>query len=385
MAEWGASGFGLGGRIPAYRLTLGQMMNPVCSTADGAADAAPSDVNGAKPVPTFSKVVVLSDGRAGNYNQSLGVAAALGVEQPELVTFPMRSRFAAWLPVSWIYSEKLLARIMDADLVLATGWRVSRVSRWLRRRRAVSGRPVFTVQMLRPSGRADEYDVVALPWHDARKRANRKWMQDRANVIVTDGSANLISPARLAREAERWQARLGSLPTPRLAVVIGGASRHGDLAQGSIARLLDSVIAWAARSGGSLLVTTSRRTGKELNALVAARLGGVRGIPVHFWLFDDAARSDNPYLAYLALADALVVTDDSISMVNDGMSAGKPVYLYGDESGLPAKFRAFFEHMEGRVTRWNGILSLPAPADALAAAAKIAAFVRARLAMGGHN
>src|SRR5262249_1170230 len=45
-------------------------------------------------------------------------------------------------------------------------------------------------------------------------------------------------------------------------------------------------------------------------------------------IFDWAARGDNPYLAFLGLADAIIVTGDSISMLAEACATGKPVHIF---------------------------------------------------------
>ncbi|MBI3801316.1 MAG: mitochondrial fission ELM1 family protein, partial [Deltaproteobacteria bacterium] len=46
---------------------------------------------------------------------------------------------------------------------------------------------------------------------------------------------------------------------------------------------------------------------------------------VHLW---QPGQQDNPYLAYLALADVIVVTGESESMLAEAATTGKPVYIY---------------------------------------------------------
>jgi hypothetical protein len=72
-----------------------------------------------------------------------------------------------------------------------------------------------------------------------------------------------------------------------------------------------------------ILVTTSRRTGREFIPVISAALAGFPHY-VHDW----AATDENPYLAMLAAASRIVVTGDSISMVSDALATGKAVHVY---------------------------------------------------------
>ena len=56
---------------------------------------------------------------------------------------------------------------------------------------------------------------------------------------------------------------------------------------------------------------------------------------------------DNPYFGYLGLADAIVVTGDSVSMVSEACATGKPVYVFDLEGGSE-KFRRFHDNLRER-------------------------------------
>jgi hypothetical protein len=51
------------------------------------------------------------------------------------------------------------------------------------------------------------------------------------------------------------------------------------------------------------------------------------GVPTHFYAWQPGA-ADNPYFGYLALADAFIVTADSVSMLAEACATGKPLYLF---------------------------------------------------------
>jgi mitochondrial fission protein ELM1 len=88
-------------------------------------------------------------------------------------------------------------------------------------------------------------------------------------------------------------------------------------------RLGEQVRAFAQTVGGSIFATTSRRTGQGAAEALEKALGA--SSYVHLWR---PGQQDNPYLAYLALADAIIVTGESESMVAEAAATGKPVYIY---------------------------------------------------------
>ena len=93
--------------------------------------------------------------------------------------------------------------------------------------------------------------------------------------------------------------------------------------------------------------------------------------------------SENPYFAFLALADAFLVTADSVSMISEAAATGKPVHILCLDGGN-AKFSRFHAAMRqagitrpfvGRIESW----SYPVPDDTARAGAVLRALVLSRL------
>jgi len=102
-------------------------------------------------------------------------------------------------------------------------------------------------------------------------------------------------------------------------------------------------------------------------------------VPHYFW----NGSSENPYIGLLAHADALVVTGDSVNMLSEAASTGKPVHVVGLEGGS-AKFRRFHDLFRragiaraftGAIERW----SYRPPDDTERAAAEIRRCMSRRL------
>ncbi|PIZ29869.1 MAG: hypothetical protein COY40_05955 [Alphaproteobacteria bacterium CG_4_10_14_0_8_um_filter_53_9] len=319
------------------------------------------------------QIVVVSEGRMGHENQSLGLAATLGVEDPEVLTLrPVVSPWlAALLPVSWGYDVAPLAEI-KSGIVIGAGWQVSRAIRWLKRKHP----SLFTVQLMKPSGGPRDYDVVALPKHDAKG----KWGRFHENVVLTVGMLNRVKGALLAREWERWKSRLAHCDEPRLAVLLGGDSRHGKVTPAMFMELADSVLDWAKKHGGSVMMTASRRTPPDVRKALKTKMTDQQTVPVHWWAPGEGER-DNPYFAYLAGCDGAVVTVDSMAMLSEVATAGKPLYVWGaEEKKLPTKFRKLIALLRAqhRLATWEGLLTLRPPAQGLMDTVMVGGFVRAR-------
>jgi len=103
----------------------------------------------------------------------------------------------------------------------------------------------------------------------------------------------------------------------------------------SVAYTIEASLRSLGALGASFMVTPSRRT--HLRLLRAAEQA-TRDRPRLIW---DGA-GENPYPRFLALADSLVVTADSVNMTGEACATGRPVYVFAPSDGS-SKFRRFHE------------------------------------------
>jgi len=174
------------------------------------------------------------------------------------------------------------------------------------------------------------------------------------NVVTTLGALNPQDPDKLREAAKPWLEEVADLPKPWIAVNVGGSNKRYDFSADAVARFVADLCALADTSGGSLLLATSRRTDDATRSALAQGLEGVPGV---VW----TGVGENPYLAFLHLADALVVTSDSVNMVSEACATGKPVHVatVEPESGRLAAFHArlrtlgYTRPFEGRLECWT--------------------------------
>lgn len=287
---------------------------------------------------------VLADDRAGNVAQATGVAEALG---DAFATQEIRYTPLARLP-NVITGARLLGLTPESraglmppwpDLVIAAGRRTAPVARWIKREAMrTSGRPVILVQLMNPgrSG-ADEFDLIAVPQHDCALPGG-----DAVNVLRTIGAAHRLTPVRLAQAGQAWAGRVAGLPKPHIALLVGGATHSKPFPTALATDLGQRAQALAAAAGGSVLLASSRRTGAAAEAALATAIREPRQ------LFLWSQGGDNPYTGYLALADAIVVTGDSVSMCTEACAAGKPVYIYAPAGMVAPKHARLHEQLYAR-------------------------------------
>jgi hypothetical protein len=299
----------------------------------------PAESPPTEPLPT---IWVLTDGKAGDEVQCLGVAQRLGVA-PQIRRVAPRKPFAWLMPRGPIDPREAPDRPGSPlappfpDIAIASGRRAVAYLRALRK--ASNGRS-FTVFLKDPRTGSGAADLIWVPEHD-RLRGD--------NVLVTVTSPHGLSPARLEQAGATPHPAIAALPLPRAAVLVGGDSRHHRFRAEDIARfagLLDQL----AASGVALMGSRSRRTSPELDAAVAAvfaRHGG--------WWWDGAG--ENPYVALLAHADAVVTTADSTNMIGEATATGAPILVFEPHGGH-GKLAKFLEALkrQGAVHHFEGRL-----------------------------
>lgn len=292
---------------------------------------------------------IVTQGVIGMENQCLGLAQALSLE-PEIKRIKLRSPWKQLAPflrvgLSHAFSEEgdLIAPPFP-DLIIASGRAGALACLYASRYSAARGQKTFTVYIQNPVISPSHFDLVAAPLHDRLKGVN---------VVSTRGSLHRVTPEGLKDEAKKFAPLFDPLPSPRLAVLIGGNSKAHRLTPHEMAPLAAQLKTLAKETGGSLLVTTSRRTGEENLRLLQAALIGVP----HF-LWDGSG--DNPYHAMLGTADAILVTADSVNMTSEACSTGKPVHII-PLAGGSEKFDRFHRTLredgltrpfEGKLGRW---------------------------------
>ena len=262
-------------------------------------------------------VWVLADQYIGNMNQCLGVADALGLpHQTKRISYNCLARLPNLILGSTLahLSGSGVSQISSPwpDVVIASGRRTVPVARAIKR---FSGGRTFLVQTMWPGRPADDLDLIATPFHDRPKR--------HANLIRTIGAPHNVTEKRLSAAAEDWKERLGNIVRPCIALLVGGDTRRHRFTPTLARQLGREVSALARKWGGGLLVSTSRRTDSAAREALLKSLED--SADIFIWRNE---HGDNPYLAYLALSDVVVVTGDSTSMCTEACATGRPVYVF---------------------------------------------------------
>jgi mitochondrial fission protein ELM1 len=260
------------------------------------------------------RIWVLAGDKPGDNAQCLSLAAALGwPTEVKRLHYRERGLLARLRGARFVLDTDASSPLTPPwpDLVIGCGRRSVPVT-WEIRRRA--GAQTRLVQLGRPRADLARFDlVVTTPQYR---------LPDRPNVLHLALPLHGRDEAARARAAAEWAPELAALPRPRFALLVGGSAKPYVLDVPAARRLAEEASALACAEGGSLLVSTSRRTPEDATRALCDALHAPAH--VHRWT---AAGGPNPYLAYLALADAFIVTGDSASMLAEACGTGRRVWF----------------------------------------------------------
>jgi KDO2-lipid IV(A) lauroyltransferase len=160
------------------------------------------------------------------------------------------------------------------------------------------------------------FDLAILPEHDRAPKfknvvlikgaLSRTLDKNDENIKTVINSYNLDEP---------------SLTHPIVGVLLGGESKHLSLDNQLVDDLMNSLDDVIAKLNGSILISTSRRTPREVDELVKSRASNKKGY--RMVIIANESNPQGSLEAILYLSDIVVVSQDSISMVSEALKANK--------------------------------------------------------------
>ena len=241
-------------------------------------------------MPALSHIRIISDGKRGHENQSLGLAEAL-----------QRRTGAGIETVTFSGSDSFLSRLRHAahrdtapQLLIAAGHHTHLPLLWARKRLRVP-----SVLIMRPSLPVSWFDLCLIPRHDLTDTP------ESPHIIPTSGALNRLP------ENPPGKASNGL-------IMLGGPSKHFEWNS----ELLLEAIATIVRSSPTLTWTLgdSRRTPDDL-------LHRIRNLQLPLTIAPHGDTSPDWLPATLGAADTVWVSPDSTSMVYESLTSRARVGL----------------------------------------------------------
>ncbi len=161
------------------------------------------------------------------------------------------------------------------------------------------------------------------PSHDGRK------LTSKAFYIQTKAAPNLITPAYLKENAQRLVSRFTHLSNsvrPKFGVLIGGDTKGVVFTEETARVLMRQLNSAAEHFNADIILTTSRRTPSDVDALISREAKNSPRITLA--IIANNQNIPEAVGGILGLNDIVIVSGESISMVSEAMSSGKPVIVF---------------------------------------------------------
>ncbi|MDD4956464.1 MAG: ELM1/GtrOC1 family putative glycosyltransferase [Candidatus Omnitrophica bacterium] len=316
------------------------------------------------------KVLVLDDGKKGHFKQSMAVAGTAGRywkekrNMPEgalevktvSVKFKSRVRRTILNMFSPLYGDLFQGRpfllkwalepgsydaiiSVYADVVISCGSALYGVNRLVSSENGAKNLTIMDPGRMNRWG----FDLIVLPRHDVVRKG---LSPIGANVVVTDMPPTLVDISEL--EDLRGKERNGLDGIKCVGVLIGGENRFYTFSEATARDISEALSGSCGDTGTRFMLTTSRRTPPDADKT-----------------FQDMLREDERCLKFvsgksdndaktvdkiLASSDIVFVTGDSISMVSEAVSSGRPVFVIMPDKKRrgKTKYDVFVDELAGR-------------------------------------
>jgi len=288
-----------------------------------------------------NKILILADKRPGTAAQAIGLAEEIAKKANlRYKIINLDYGFLSSLPNVFL-SESLLRLTRNSrketlelshlpSLVISAGRRSAPIALHLKKE---SKNQTKIIQIMNPNLDFKKFDFVILPKHD---EVNEERFP---NLITTIGALTRVDEKILASESKKFP-ELEKITKIKIALLVGGSSNKTKFTTESAKKLAKISADLAKKMNATLLILNSRRTGVELNESLKSGLSG----DCQFFDWKEV-KEKNPYFAILNCADFFVITGDSVSMISECCSTGKPVYIFDEAEISSAKHRIFHQEL----------------------------------------
>ena len=255
------------------------------------------------------KALLLTEGYHGMISQVEGLAKALNAD------FQHRIVRLNWLwnyippklsPVSRLIlkDEQYITENEKFDLVISCGRKSVIPSIFIKKK----NKKIFTIHIQNPKVRFNNFDLIVAPEHDELKGEN---------IITSKGAIHYIT--RLEIEKARSYL-LDKIQNEKIvSLILGGPNKYYNFSNEELTNIFGEIKSSFISQGYKAIIIPSMRTPKRIIDLA-----------INEFLTDGFVVNSvdkQAYLSSLAIANSIVVTCDSTSMISEAATSGKPIFV----------------------------------------------------------
>jgi len=272
------------------------------------------------------KALLLTEGMHGMISQVEGMAKALNAEFDHKIvrlSFPWSLIPPKFSPISGIVlkDKSYIIRNKDFNLVISCG-RKSIIPSILIKKKNPG---IFTIHVQNPKVRFTNFDAIVVPEHDCLKGDN---------IYNSKGAIHYITEPEIIKAKPYLLEKIKS--DKIVSLILGGPNKYYKFDKDQLIKIFNTIKSEFVSKGYKVIVIPSMRTPKESVTIAIKEMGGC-GYVVN--KVDKQA-----YLSAYALANYVVVTCDSISMISEAATSGKPIFIaHMKTKKNNYRFKRFFE------------------------------------------
>ena len=251
------------------------------------------------------KALLLTQGMHGMISQTEGLAKALKLnfKHQKIKLKPLWNLIP---PKFTPISENLLTEkfVCDCKIVISCGRKSVIPSAALKKR---FGNEIFNIHIQDPKVSLKHFDLIISPEHDSI---------NGDNVLTTKGSIHYLTKKEITDNSKYLQLDKGKKKV--VAFIIGGPNKYYNYSEEQIHFIFNKIKNLFTPDKFKIVIIPSYRTPER----IIKKAFNTFGFNHHVVKTIDK----KAYLSSLALADYIIVTCDSTSMISEAAVTGKPVY-----------------------------------------------------------
>ena len=288
------------------------------------------------------KALLLTQGMHGMISQVEGMAKALNTEYSHKIVrlrFPWNLIPPKFTPISQIVlKDKIYITENEIpDIIISCGRKSVIPSILLKRKNS----NIFTIHIQNPKVNSKNFDVVIAPTHDKYYGPN---------VIPSEGAIHYITYEEIQAAKNYLTSKIKS--NKIVSIILGGPNKYYSFNKEQLMEIFESIKMTFIGKGYEIIIIPSMRTPKTIIELAKKEMS-------KFGHVVDTI-DKQAYLSAYALAEYVVVTCDSISMISEAAASGKPIYVAHMKPKKDIyRFKRFFQLFEDMGIIKNHIQPLP--------------------------
>ena len=255
------------------------------------------------------KALLLTQGMHGMISQVEGMAKALNTDFSHKIirlNFPWNLIPPKFTPTSELIlkDRTYITEEETPDLVISCGRKSVVPSILLRKKNP----KIFTIHIQDPKVSLKNFDAIVAPEHDNLSGDN---------VYSSKGAIHYITESEIKKAEPYLTNKIKSQKL--VSLILGGPNMYYSFNKDQLIEIFNEIKSKFISKGYKVIVIPSMRTPKISIELATKELGA-SGYVVN-------SVDKQAYLSALALADNVIVTCDSISMISEAATSGKPIFV----------------------------------------------------------